>query len=394
MYLQAVSTSLDMPCRPLWNSQHVGERRASCGHVSSPAVVGQAQTPSLKRSRSIVTCDGHSHAICASTGDTVLQPGKPTSPSRQRTASAEPFVISPIAHILACADENGRGHGAFCTGKDMQAAVSSHLPPVNCTRDQALPFSGEVPGRPVSTPSYNAHAYGASTEALRKNAGGMTAVDLHRSAVSTAVNDASQSGESAGSCCSPPILLMPFPDKPGSLARCSVDSRSWFGANRHVTRSVGIQTNLDCPTIPSMQQQPFRRLCEWTTRVQCGSTAEKVTSPPEDSEMHDDGIKATRINPEHMPDVAVPNRACCSQRLSPSGSFAAALPHPRAAADVSMEVALTLQQAQENWRRQVDVIQQFAREHIVPLLARCARGPPDEAVVRHCASPSNGFSLR
>eukprot|EP00892_Ulva_mutabilis_P002435 jgi/Ulvmu1/12192/UM085_0056.1 len=376
-----------------------GLRRASCGHFGPAPNQLQTQTPRLKRSRSVITCDGDMHAFCASTGETVLQPSKGSSPAGHRAASADPFVIPTIAHMLACAEEQrGSQPGATRTASGSIPAAQPRLP-ISASAD--WPCSNTALAKvhapaPVPAVSSCAYAHSGRSAVHCTDAGGAATIDAHPGASApvasaSATTGLPESGEAPASCCAPAVVLQPFPDVPGVPASVSVDAGSWFGTHGGATSSSGVQVPSDGAGFSVAHGAKLVPVQE--SGVQSDITSKAVpkavqTTPTAmhmqtcDVAVQAEGIQLVQSHHSmeaHGARQATRDGAPRCQRLSDAACLAADDSHT-AGADFTQNTTIMLQRAREDWRRQISVIQQFACERIVPLLARCARGPPEESM--------------
>lgn len=364
-------------------------------------VPAKVQTPSLKRSRSVVACDGDTHAICQSAGDTVLQPSNDHLPGDHSPASADPLLIPPVAHILACADEQRAslrgalsvGTGALHGNGDGAAVCSSHCTTSAC-RNELIAEPSLAPCANCTSLSGNAHA--GSVAALCRDHGLVQSVQLPHASV--------RRSHSAG-------LPVQWPDSGDTSAAISFKPRGVlsaiqsggsldagrFGAKTCTLQSVSIQTQ----TVPA--DEP---LCLQHAPVQdTGRCTTSVTAPA--VSMVDKGVQAALLS-EHATSchMAVQATATCADnavqctlpvvvgmacpesvhQLEPSSPIQeTALPASPPCAGAServREMMAAVQQARVDWRRHIEVVQHFLCERIVPLLAVCSKGPPEEALVR------------
>lgn len=368
----------------------------------------EAQTPSLKRSRSVVTCDGDTYAICQSAGDTVLQPCSLASDTDRRPASADPILIPPVAHILACAHEQRescRAPPRKGAGMAPGCGLTDEAPTPRCNNSLAASskelLAEAILAQPATSASASGQAHAGSAAAICQDDGTLESVRLrHASAGRTCATELPepQPGAPAASSRAPAVVVFePRAGMSGPPTDDSLEAGCWFGAKASKPNSVRVQAQAISVSAPVGLQSASSLgaavggitpvICAVDQGVQATLLSERteachmaVQATPSRA---DEAVQCTLLAVEEMASSArVPRREVAGHLQE------AALPPPCTGAAERMRKGIAeVAQAREDWHRQIGVVQHFVGERIVPLLALCSRGPPEEALVSrlHCA---------
>lgn len=334
----------------------------------------------------------------------MLQPCNDHIPGARREGSADPLVIPPVAHILACADEQRAGLRGTLGVRVAAIHGNGNGDEMCSSRCKTSGCRGELNADPSLAPcaaftSTSSNAHVGSAAALCKDHGLVQSVQLPHASVrrSHSAGLPVQWPDSGAS--STAVSFKPRDVTSGIQGGGSLDAGSVqvIGGKTCTLQSVSVQTQTISAALPPRLQH--------ASVQETGDCTTSFTVPT--VSMVDKGVQAALLS-EHVTSChkAVQATAICANiavqctppletsmahpaslyHLEPSKPIREtalpAVPPCAGAAERVRQGVAAVQQARVDWRRQIDVVQNFVCERIVPLLAVCSRGPSEEALVR------------